>query len=126
MVTAPMTNILFPMPEQRKRIIAAATTLAASGGAAAAKVITIGNEYPEIDRSIPNPILAILVSQNAATQAANSNHIFTIAGTMAAVVPDQTPNFFITGARTISVWQLLNNTCDALVIYVAKGSGANT
>ncbi|KKM89497.1 hypothetical protein LCGC14_1248110 [marine sediment metagenome] len=124
-MAAPITNIFFPSEEDRGRVVAAATTVAASGGAAAAKTLTIGNEYPPIDLNIPSPVLAILVAQNGATLAANGIHAFAIGGQM-STAPDSAGEFQILTSRTISIWQLPNETCDVVVIYVSKGNGQKT
>ena len=121
-----LANIWFPNLESRKRVIAAISTLPAVG-APAESVLTIPAGYPPIDRSIPNPVLAIFAAQNDATLVANGANGFAIAGDCGfGTAPTGAGEFRITGARTLGVWNLINETQVVLIIYVAKGSGQET
>ena len=121
-----LANIWFPDLKARRRVIAALSTLAAVGAGAAA-TFTIPNNYPPIDRTLPNPVLAILCAQNGATLAANGQNAYAIAGQLdTAVAPTGAGEFRITGARTVEVWQLANEAQVVLVIYVGLGSGQET
>jgi sugar phosphate isomerase/epimerase len=125
MANAPLANIWFPDDEARSRVVAAISTAAAVG---AAVTITIPNGYPPIDRTIPCPVLAIVVADNtAAGLLANGQEMFAIAGQMGtALAPDSAGEFRITGARTVEIFQQVNVAQVALIIYVAKGSGQET
>ena len=125
MANVPLANIWFPDDEARSRVIAAITTCAAVG---AAVTITIPNGYPPIDRTIPCPVLAIVLADNTAGGLlANGQEMFAIAGQMATgTAADSAGEFQITGARTIELFQQIATDQVALVIYVAKGSGQET
>lgn len=122
---APLANIWFPDDEARSRVIAAISTVAAVG---AAVTITIPNGYPPIDRTIPCPVLAIVVADNTvAGLLLHGQEMFAIAGQMGtALAPDSAGEFRITGARTIEIFQQVAVTQVALIIYVAKGTGQET
>jgi hypothetical protein len=125
MANAPLANIWFPDDEARSRVVAAISTVAAVG---AAVTITIPNGYPPIDRTIPCPVLAIVVADNTvAGLLANGQEMFAIAGQMGtALAPDSAGEFRITGARTVEIFQQVAVDQVALIIYVAKGSGQET
>lgn len=126
MANAPLTNIWFPDNEARSRVVAALTTAAAGGGGAAV-TITIPNDYPPIDRTIPCPILGMFAAQNGATLVANGQEAFAMANQMnTTLTPDSAGEFRITGARTIEIYQQANEAQVVLVIYVAKGTGQKT
>lgn len=125
LANAPLANIWFPDDEARSRVIAAISTVAAVG---AAVTITIPNGYPPIDRTIPCPVLAIVVADNTAGGLlANGQEMFAIAGQMGtALAPDSAGEFRITGARTVEILQQVATDQIALIIYVAKGTGQQT
>ena len=125
LANAPLANIWFPDDEARSRVVAAITTVAAVG---AAVVATIPNGYPPIDRTIPCPVLAIIVADNtAAGLLLHGQEMFAIAGQMpTALAADSAGEFRITGARTIEIFQQVAVTQVVLIIYVAKGSGQET
>jgi len=127
LANAPLANIWFPDDEARSRVIAAITTVAAVG---AAVVATIPNGYPPIDRTIPCPVLAIVVADNTAGGLlALGQEMFAIAGQMGtALAADSAGEFRITGARTIEIFQSVaaGTIQVVLIIYVAKGSGQET
>ena len=102
LANAPLANIWFPDDEARSRVIAAISTVAAVG---AAVTITIPNGYPPIDRTIPCPVLAILVADNTAGGLlAFGQEMFAIAGQMpTALAPDSAGEFRITGARAVGI-----------------------
>jgi len=118
-----LANIWFPDNKDRKRTIAAVTTSA--GGAGAAITITIPNSYPPIDRTIPCPILGIMTMVDGAVLAINDNDGFAMGGQM-AVAPTGAGEWFITGPRTIQIWEITARAKYALVVYIAKGSGQET
>lgn len=118
----PLTDIRFPSEKDMRRMVAATTNIASAGGASTA-TITIPNEYPAIDRSIPHPVLAILLFQNGATLAAEGVENFEISmqcdgGTLGA------DEFKITGDRTIDVYQTADEAQDVIIFYIARGTGA--
>ena len=120
-----LANIWFPDVKNWGQMVAAVMQLAAGGGGAV-ETLTIPNHYPPIDRTIPCPVLAILGLQNAAGGLlALGNQGCAIAGQMAAA-PTADGEFFITGARTIDIWQTVNLTQCFIVFYISKGSGQNT
>ncbi len=61
MANAPITDILMPDEEARGRMVVAGFTLAAGGGTAVVTA-TLDPGYPPIDRSVPCPILAIIIA----------------------------------------------------------------
>nr|BDI55207.1 MAG: hypothetical protein [uncultured archaeon] len=131
MANLPLANFWFPDNEARSRVVAAYTTIAAVG---AAVTITIPDAYPPIDRTIPCPVLAIVVADNTvAGLLLHGQEMFAIGGVAAvggqmptALAPDSAGEFRITGARTVEIWQQVNVTQAVLIIYVAKGSGQET
>ena len=124
LANAPLANIWFPDDEARSRVVAAIARLAAVG---AATNLVIPDEYPPIDRTIPCPVLAIVALDNTAGGLlALGEEMFAMAGQMGALAPDSVGEFQITGVRTVSVFQTVNTTQVALIIYVAKGSGQET
>jgi len=122
-MVAPMTNILFPPESVRGQMVVATGTLAAS--AAGVKTITIPNTYPEIDITLPNPVLAILKAQTGATLLIDGNGVYAIGGHCDGV-PDSAGEFQITGVRTIDCWTLGNEVAVVLVCYISRGSGQKT
>jgi hypothetical protein len=123
MANAPLANIWFPDEEARGRIVAAVTTSA--GGAGAVVGLTIPNNYPPIDDSLPCPIIAIMGMGTGAVLAIDENIIWAIANTM-ALAPDSVGEHLVTGERTIDVWELSATAKTVLIIYVSKGSGQQT
>ena len=123
MPNAPLANIWFPSEKDRARIIAAVCTSAGAAGAVVG--LTIPNNYPPIDDSLPCPIIAIMGMGTGAALVVDENIIWAIAGTM-ALAPDSVGEFLVTGERTINVWELSNTPKTVLVIYVSKGSGQQT
>ena len=119
-MVVPIANIHFPSEEKRSQIVGAVTSLAAGLGAVVTATIPV--DYPPIDRTIQNPVIAALFVQDGAAQAANGCHAFDITGHCNGV-PDSAGEFQITGERTIDFWQLPNETGHILIIYVSKGSG---
>jgi hypothetical protein len=118
---------MFPDKVDRKRIIACITTSA--GGAGAVITLTIPDEYPPIDRTIPCPVIAIIAGITAAALVANENLVWAMAGQMgsgAGGVPDSVGEFQITGARTVDVWELVAGAKVVMIVYVSKGSGQET
>ena len=128
MGNAPLANILFPDREDRKRIVVAVTTSA--GAAGGVVTLTIPNNYPPIDRTIPCPVLAIVGMITTAVLAIDENIVWAMAGQMGAtpatMTPDSVGEFEITGARTIDVWELAAGIKAIMVVYVSKGSGQET
>lgn len=123
MVTSPLTDIRFPAEEDWGRVVAATTNIGA--GAAGEKTITIPNEYPPIDRSIPHPVLAILAFQTSATLVASGVENCEISGQVdTGDAADSTGEFRITGDREIKAYLTANKTLDILIVYIAKGTGA--
>lgn len=121
-MAAAMTDILFPEDSVLSRLILAETT--STGGAGAVVTLTLAASYPPIDRSIPNPILAIMTVQNSATLLQNASEIYTIADSMVAgVAPDDDNEFVVTGDRTIDIWTRIAEPAIALIAYISKGSG---
>ena len=118
-----LANIWFPDPEDRKRTVAAVCTSA--GGAGAAITITIPNQYPPIDVTIPCPVLAMLSCVDGAVLAIDDNDGFAMAGQM-AVAPTAAGEFFILTSRTIQIWEITARAKHVLVVYVSKGSGQET
>lgn len=127
-MAAPLVDVWFPDRKDRERIVAAVTTSA--GAAGGVVTITIPNQYPPIDRSIPCPVLAIIGAITTATLAINENEIWAMAGQMGAtpatLTPDSAGEFLITGPRTIDIWEQTAGIKAVLVIYVSKGSGQKT
>lgn len=125
LANAPLANIWFPDEEARSRVVAAITVAAAIG---AATNLVIPNGYPPIDRTIPCPVLAIVIADNTvAGLGANGQEMFAIAGQMpTALAADSAGEFRIIGERTIEIWQQVAVDQVALIIYVAKGSGQET
>jgi len=120
-----LANIWFPDVRDWGRMVAAVIDLAAGGGGAV-ETLVIPDNYPPIDRTIPSPVLAILCLQTAAGGLlALGNTGCAIAGQMAAA-PTADGEFFITGARTIDIWQTVNLTQVYIVFYISKGSGQET
>ena len=128
MANAPLALHMFPDNEDRKRIICAITTSA--GAAGGVVTLTIPNEYPPIDRTIPSPVIAIIAGITTATLAANEALVWALAGQMgatpASLTPDSAGEFLITGQRTIDVWELAAGIKVVMIIYVSKGSGQET
>ena len=119
-----LANIWFPDERDWGQMVAAVISDSAAGSGAA-KTITIPNEYPPIDRTIPSPVLAILILQSDATLLALGNDSCAIAGQM-AVAPTATGEFFITGARTLQYWKTAAELAVIIVFYISKGSGQET
>ncbi len=128
MGNAPLANILFPDRKDRERIVVAVTTSA--GAAGGVVTLTIPNQYPPIDRTIPCPVLAIIGMITTAVLAIDENPIWAMADQMGAtpatLTPDSAGEFLITGARTIDVWEITAGIKAILIVYVSKGSGQET
>jgi len=122
-MVAPMSPVLFPMPKQVEMMIAAAVSIGATGGAA--ETITIPNDYPEIDISLPNPVIAIAILQADATLLASGAEFLSIADHCDGA-PDSAKEFQITGVRTIDFYQTPNELQCCLVFYIPRGSGIKT
>ena len=120
----PLANIWFPDVRDWGRMVAAVIDDSAAG-AAAAKTLTIPNNYPPIDRTIPCPVLAIFCLQTDATLIALGNTGCAIGGQM-AVAPTADGEFFITGARTVQVWKTAAELQVYIIFYISKGSGQET
>ena len=119
-----LANIWFPDKREWGQMVAAVVDLAAGGGGAV-ETLVIPNHYPPIDRTIPCPVLAILALQNDATLLALGNTGCAIAGQMAAA-PTADGEFYITGQRTIDIWQTNNEIQVYIIFYISKGSGQET
>lgn len=119
-----LANIWFPDVREWGQMVAAVMTLAAGGGGAV-ETLTIPNEYPPIDRTIPCPVLAILGLQADAALLALGNTGCAMAGQM-ATAPTADGEFRITGTRTIDIWQTPNEIQVYIVFYISKGSGQKT
>ena len=119
-----LANLWFPDVRNWGQMVAAVIDLAAGGGGAV-ETLTIPNQYPPIDRTIPSPVLAILCVQADAVLLALGNDGCAIGGQMAAA-PTATNEFFITGARTIDIWQTPDEIQVYIVFYISKGSGQET
>ncbi len=128
MANNPLALHMFPDEKDRKRIVAAITTSA--GAAGGVVTLTIPNEYPPIDRTIPSPVIAIIAASNVATIIADENLIWALGGQMgatpASLTPDSAGEFLITGQRTIDVWEIVAGVKVVLIVYVSKGSGQET
>ena len=121
-MAAAMTDILFPEDSALSRLIIAETTCAGSAGGVV--TLTLSASYPPIDRSLPNPVLGIILVQNDATLVINGSEVYNITGAMVAgIAPDSTGEFLVTADRTINVWRLVNETTIAIIAYISKGSG---
>ena len=128
-MAAPLAVHRFPDPKDRKRIIVAMTTSA--GAAGGVVTLTIPNEYPPIDRTIPCPVIAIIGGRVlGATMPPNTMEVWALAGQMGAtpatLTPDSVGEFLITGARTIDVWEQTAGIKVIMIVYVSKGSGQET
>ena len=119
-----LANIWFPDERDWGQMVAAVIS-DTNAGIGTAKTVTIPNEYPPIDRTIPSPILAILILQSDATLAALGNTSCAIGGQM-GVAPTADGEFFITGARTFQFWKTLTELQVLIVFYISKGSGQDT
>ena len=120
-MAAPMTDILFPEDSALSRLIIAETTCGVGIGVV---TLTLSASYPPIDRSLPNPVLAILLVQNDATLVATGSEQFPITGAMVAgIAPDSIGEFLVTADRTINVYRSAAETTIALIAYISKGSG---
>ena len=71
MANAPLANIWFPNEKARGRIVAAITTSAGAAGGVVG--LTIPNNYPPIDDSLPCPVIAIIAGITTAVLAINEN-----------------------------------------------------
>ena len=119
-----LANLWFPDVKDWGQMVAAIIDDNAAGSGAA-KTITIPDNYPPIDRTIPSPVLAIFWLQTDATLAALGNDGCAIGGQM-AVAPTATNEFFITGPRTIQIWKTAAELAVIIVFYISKGSGQET
>ncbi len=119
-----LANIWFPDVKDWGQMVAAVMQLAATGGGAVG-TLTIPNHYPPIDRTIPCPVLAILGLQSDAALLALGNTGCAIAGQM-AVAPTADGEFFITGARTVDIWQTPAENQVYIIFYISKGTGQET
>ena len=119
-----LANIWFPDVRDWGQMVAAVAQVPAGGGGAV-ETITIPNQYPPIDRTIPCPVLAILGLQSDAALLALGNTGCAIAGHMAAA-PTADGEFFITGARTVDIWQTPDENQVYIIFYISKGSGQET
>jgi hypothetical protein len=119
-----LANIWFPDVRDWGQMVCAPVACAAGAGGAVA-TLTIPNNYPPIDRTIPCPVLAILGVQADAVLLALGNTGCAIAGQM-AVAPTADGEFFITGARTVDIWQTPAELQVYLIFYISKGSGQET
>lgn len=119
-----LANIWFPDVREWGQMVAAVISDSAAGSGAA-KTLTIPNNYPPIDRTIPCPILAIFCLQSDAVLLALGNTGCAIGGQM-AVAPTADGEFFITGPRTFQVWKTPAELQVYIVFYISKGSGQET
>jgi hypothetical protein len=119
-----LANIWFPDVKDWGQMVCAPVILPAGGGGAV-ETLTIPDNYPPIDRTIPCPVLAILALQADATLLALGNTGCAIAGQMAAA-PTADGEFYITGARTVDIWQTPDENQVYLIFYISKGSGQET
>lgn len=121
MATSPLSNIYTPSEEEYSKLMVATADVSAGGGGAKV-TITLDNAYPAIDRTIPSPVLSIVLMQDGATLAADGIENFLIKGQCDGT-PDSSGEFQITGDRTIDIYQTANETQAALVCYIARGTG---